>query len=119
MGTPIDNPDDLPLTEATFLIMMSISSEPRHGYAIMKDVQSMSEGRVILSTGTLYGAIKRLLESDWIVRVEETSVGVAQSKRFRKAYKLSRKGQRVLEAELARMKTMVTLAGQRARGAQV
>ena len=54
--------ENTPLTEATYFIMLSLSREPRHGYAIMKDVQSLSEDRVILSTGTLYGALKRLLK---------------------------------------------------------
>jgi DNA-binding PadR family transcriptional regulator len=59
MDQPISSSNELPLTESTFLIMLSISSDPRHGYAIIKEVESMSDGRVKLSTGTLYGAIKR------------------------------------------------------------
>jgi DNA-binding PadR family transcriptional regulator len=58
----------LPLTEATFLVLVSLVLGPEHGYAIMKDVRDLSEGRVVLSTGTLYGVLKRLLEGSWIRR---------------------------------------------------
>ena len=50
----------LPLTEPVMLIMLSLAGQPRHGYAILKDVEQMSSGRVMLSTGTLYGALRRL-----------------------------------------------------------
>ena len=59
----------LPLTETTFYILLSLSPGSSHGYAILKDVERLSEGRLVLSTGTLYGALKRLLERDWIERV--------------------------------------------------
>ena len=52
---------NLPLTETTFFIMLSLASKPKHGYAIMKEVETLSRGNVQLRTGTLYGAIKRLL----------------------------------------------------------
>jgi DNA-binding PadR family transcriptional regulator len=118
MDQSIIHPNDIPLSESTFLIMLSISSEPRHGYAIIKEVESMSDGRVKLSTGTLYGAIKRLLQNHWIERVDETEERKPQSKRFRKAYRLSAKGQKILVGELARMRTLISLANQRTQGAQ-
>src|SRR4051794_9827567 len=59
---------DEPLTETVFLILSSISAEPRHGYAIMQDVEAMTNGRVRLSTGTLYGALRRLLDAGLIRR---------------------------------------------------
>ena len=65
-------PLQIPLTETTYFILLSLASKPRHGYAIMQDVQELSEGRAILSTGTLYGALKRLLELDWIVRLDNS-----------------------------------------------
>ena len=54
--------DMLPLTEPVLLILLSLAGEPRHGYSILKDVEQMSDGRVCLSTGTLYGALRRLLD---------------------------------------------------------
>jgi len=112
--------ENLPLTEATLFIMLSLVPEPRHGYAIMKDVQALSEGRVVLSTGTLYGALKRLLEQGWIERVDEAEQDPPSSNqagRPRKVYTLTRLGRRVLEAEVGRLQTLVSAAHLRtARG---
>jgi DNA-binding PadR family transcriptional regulator len=83
-----------------------------HGYAIMKDVEALSEGRIRLSTGTLYGALKRLLDQDWIERVEEPAPRDEQAEpgRPRKAYRLTRVGRRSLEAETARLERLVITA---------
>ena len=67
----MDVQENLPLTESTFYILLSLAPGPKHGYAIMKDVKMLSESRDLLSTGTLYGAIKRLLDQGWILRVDE------------------------------------------------
>jgi len=63
--------EPLRLTEPVLLVLLSLAEQPRHGYAILKDVERMSGGRVKLSTGTLYGALRRLLDDAWIERVEE------------------------------------------------
>ena len=60
--------ETLPLSEPVLLILLSLAQQPRHGYAILKNVEEMSDGRVTLSTGTLYGALRRLLEDRWIER---------------------------------------------------
>lgn len=99
----------IPLTEATLLILLSLAPQPQHGYAIMKEVAALSDGRVKLSTGTLYGALNRLLEQGWIERVEGEDDG---SKRLRKAYQLTGAGLAILKAEVARLKKLVTLAQQ-------
>lgn len=103
---------ETPLTETTYFILLSLSPQPKHGYAIMKDVRELSEGRVILSTGTLYGALKRLLDLGWIVRKEEPVArgGV----RDRKIYKLSERGRRVLKDEIARLQKLLVVAERRA-----
>lgn len=93
--------EKLPLTESTFYILLSLAPGPKHGYAIMKDVKTLSENRVVLSTGTLYGAIKRLLDQGWILRVDEPAE--EGNGRERKAYLLTRHGRRILEAETARL----------------
>lgn len=108
---------DLPLSESTFLILVSLDDKPKHGYAIMKEVQSLSQGRVTLSTGTLYGAIKRMLKDNWIRRVE--LVDEEEDARQRKFYALTNRGRRVLGAETARLRELVEIAGRRlALGAQ-
>ncbi len=108
-----DSPN-LPLTEVSFYILLSLSREPRHGYAIMKDVQAISDGRINLTAGTLYGAIKRLVETGWIVRYEDQELD--ETGRPRKVYRLTRLGQELLVAETRRLQSLVTAAHQRAAG---
>jgi DNA-binding PadR family transcriptional regulator len=112
----IQTNDNAPLTEATFFIMLSLAPERKHGYAIMKDVQTLSENRIVLSTGTLYGVLKRLLEQDWIERVDDPG---ANGNRERKAYVLTNRGRRVLDTEVSRLKALVSTAQRRAVRGQV
>jgi DNA-binding PadR family transcriptional regulator len=98
----------LPLREPTFFILLSLSPGPKHGYAILKEVSNLSEGRVKLSTGTLYGAIKRLLDQDWILRVDDPIPNGTD--RERKSYELTDLGRRALNAETARLRKLVHAA---------
>jgi DNA-binding PadR family transcriptional regulator len=97
-----------PLREPTFFILISLSPGPKHGYAIYKDVETLSEGRVLLSTGTLYGAIKRLLDRDWIKRAADPEPNITE--RERKAYALTDQGRRALNAEVERLGKLLVLA---------
>ncbi len=101
----------------TYFILLSLAPQAKHGYAIMKDVRFLSHERVVLSTGTLYGALKRLLEQEWIERVDEPEPArgsaVEEPGRPRKAYVLTPLGRRILRAELARLKSLVDAAGMR------
>jgi DNA-binding PadR family transcriptional regulator len=97
-----------PLSEPVLLILLSLAEQPRHGYSILKDVEEMSDGRVVLSTGTLYGALGRLLDDRWIERFEEQ-----EALRERQAYRLTAKGRTHLQAEVARMKQLTRLASLR------
>jgi DNA-binding PadR family transcriptional regulator len=103
-----DNLTYLPLREPTFYILLSLSPGPKHGYAILKDVEELSDGNVLLGTGTLYGAIKRLLDRDWIRRVNDPIPNGTD--RERKAYVLTNQGRRVLNAEIVRLQKLVSLA---------
>jgi len=94
-----------PLTEPVFLVLLSLVQSPRHGYALLKDAESLSGGRVRLSTGTLYGVIHRLLESKWIERFETDDTS-----RDKQSYRLTSLGRRFLQAELARMKQLTRAA---------
>lgn len=98
--------ENLPLTESTLYILLSLAPGEKHGYAIMKDVETISKGRINLGTGTLYGALKRLLEQEWIERIEVDS----SDQRERKAYKLTELGHRVLTAETQRLQSLANLA---------
>jgi DNA-binding PadR family transcriptional regulator len=106
----VEYQDNLPLSEAVFFILLSLLPEPKHGYAIMKDVQALSDSRVNLSTGTLYGALKRLLEGGWVQRVEGEH---DETGRERKAYALTQLGKGILEAETARMQNLVAMTQKR------
>lgn len=94
-----------PLSEPVLLILLSLAPEPRHGYAILKDVEEISNGRVRLSTGTLYGALRRLLDEHWIERFRET-----EAPRDRQAYRLTSAGMKIVQAEIARMKLLTRVA---------
>jgi DNA-binding PadR family transcriptional regulator len=108
---------NLPLTETIFFLLLSLTSGPRHGYAILKDVQELSGGRVILSTGTLYGAIKRLVDQGWIERFERQLPD--DSGRPRKEYRLTEFGQCIFNTDYARLQTLVAAAKMRNAGEQV
>jgi DNA-binding PadR family transcriptional regulator len=96
------------LSEPVLLVLLSLAEQPRHGYSILKDVESMSGGRALLSTGTLYGALQRLLENGWIERVEEDS-----TPRDRRTYKLTSRGRRNLQMEIERMRHLTKVAALR------
>jgi DNA-binding PadR family transcriptional regulator len=100
--------EQLPLTEPVLMVLLSLAGQPRHGYSIIKDVEQMSEGRVMLSTGTLYGALLRLLDRGWIERFEEEDAS-----RDRRAYRLTALGRRCLKQEFERMRHLTKLASLR------
>jgi DNA-binding PadR family transcriptional regulator len=97
-----------PISEPVLLILLSLATRPRHGYAILQDTQEMSEGRVRLSTGTLYGALRRLLEDKWIERFNEKDAS-----RGKQSYRLTALGQQTLDREVSRMKQLTRLAALR------
>jgi len=101
---------DGPVSEAVMLILASLAAQPRHGYALMKDIETLSGGRVRLSTGTLYGALRRLLDDGWIERFEQEDTS-----REKQAYRLTSEGLRQLQGELERMKQLTRAAAARLR----
>ncbi|MBU3111293.1 PadR family transcriptional regulator [Clostridium lacusfryxellense] len=92
----------LPLTETTFYIMLSLV-KPSHGYAIMQNVELLSENKVKVAAGTLYGAIEKLLKQKLIRSVE------SEDKR-RKVYVLTDEGKEVLKLETVRMRHLVNIS---------
>ncbi len=100
------------ITEPVFLILASLAEQPRHGYALLQDIETLSHGRVRLSTGTLYGALRRMLEDDWIEPFEQ-----ADTSREKQAYRLTTHGRRLLRQEIERMKQLTRAASARLRRA--
>jgi len=95
-----------PLSEPVFLILLSLAESPKHGYLLIKHVEHLSDERVKMSTGTLYGALRRMLEDDWIERcVCEDTV------RDKQCYRLTRQGRDVLNHEHHRLKQLTKVSG--------
>jgi DNA-binding PadR family transcriptional regulator len=101
--------DYLPLSPATFHILLALADGERHGYAIMKDVSARSEGRVRLGPGTLYGALKRLLEAGLVAETEERADPEHDDER-RRYYRLTPLGLSVARAEAQRLDAIVRAA---------
>jgi len=100
--------DYLPLTPAMFHVLIVLSEGEHHGYSILKNVQERAGASARLSTGTLYGIIKRLLSEGLIERVRTARVAGADARR--RIYRLSPFGRRVAEAEAHRLQHVVGLA---------
>ena len=112
----ITNSSDIsPLSETTLYILVSLAHGPLHGYAIAKEVQAMSENRVILSVSTLYTTLKRLLENGWIERVGEDPEP-DDGGRPRKIYTLTERGEFILGVEKRRLRALLALVQTRTVG---
>ena len=96
----------LPLTPAMFHVMVALADGPTHGYAIMKEVERLTDGAVRLSTGTLYGIVKRLL-ADGLIREGTTR---SRDDARRRTYELTPFGRDVARAEARRLANLVHVA---------
>ena len=105
---PRDPADHLPMSEAMFHVLVALADGDRHGYSIMKDVAERTRGAVQLSTGTLYGIVKRLLADGLIVEARRGHA--AEGERRRRAYTLTAFGREVARAEAARLQRLVVAA---------
>jgi len=88
-----------PLTEAFYYILLSLY-QPLHGYGIMQNVEKLSDGRIVLAAGTLYGALSTLLERDWI-----ESTGEADTRK--KEYVITDMGKTAVMNEIGRLKELL------------
>ena len=93
----------LPLTEATYYILISLV-EPLHGYGIMQNVEDISKGEVKLGPGTLYGALSKLEKQGLIIKTDEID-----SER-RKYYSITEFGKKVVKLEYLRLKKLVEIS---------
>ncbi|SRR5260370_32085435 len=98
----------LPLTPAMFHVLVALADGETHGYAIMKEVEQLTGGAVRLSTGTLYGIIKRLL-SEGLIRESSAGAGLREDAR-RRTYELTVFGREVARAEAARLEETLAIA---------
>ena len=103
-----------PLGEPALWILLSLAGQPRHGYGLMKDVEGLSDGRVRLSTGTMYGALRRLLEDGWIDRA-----ATADASRDKQLYRLTATGRTELRRELDHLSLWTRAASARVKARMV
>lgn len=92
--------ENIALTEAVFYILLSLE-KPLHGYGIMQNAEKLSNGRVRLAAGTLYGAINTLLEKGWIIAVP------GENGDRKKEYVITESGKAAVFAELNRLRELV------------
>lgn len=97
----------LPLRPVEFQILASLSRGPRHGYAILQDMEARGEGKGVPGLATLYRAILRLEQNDLIIRLEDR-VGATEDD-SRRTYRLTPLGRDVVAAEASRLAQLVDL----------
>ena len=108
--TSVPSPEShLPLTPATFQILMALVDGERHGYAIMREVAERSEGTVRLGPGTLYGTLKRLLDVGLVAESGERAGSETDDER-RRYYKITKLGLGAARAEARRLEQLVRAA---------
>ena len=98
-----------PLTPAVLHILLALSTEERHGYGIMKQVERESHGKVKMGPGTLYGSLGRMLDAG-LIRESAKRVDPAMDDERRIYYELTALGGRALSAELDRYREVVAVA---------
>jgi len=100
----------LPLPSATLHILVALAPGEKHGYAIMRDVEALSDGAVRMGPGTLYGSVKRML-ADGLIEEAPARPDPALDDQRRRYYRLTGLGERVRAAELARLEALVRRTG--------
>ena len=97
--------DHRPLSEQVLWILVSLSRQPQHGYSLIRDVEALSDGGTRLSTGTLYGAIRRLIDDGFIEPID-----TADTSRDKQTYQLTQSGHARLQTEMGRLQHVVRTA---------
>ena len=101
-----------PLTPAVYHILLALADGEKHGYAIMKDVEQQTGGRVKMGPGTLYGSIMRMLAANLIEETAQRPDPDLDDER-RRYYRLSGLGRRVVAEETRRLTQAVKVARQK------
>ena len=102
----------LPLSPAVFHILLALAGGERHGYDIMREVETITDGKLQMGPGTLYGSIKRMLRDSLIAEADERPDPALDDSR-RRYYELTDFGRRVLVAESGRLARLVEVARRR------
>jgi DNA-binding PadR family transcriptional regulator len=108
VGNVAKNITNTPLTPAVLHILLALSTGERHGYGIMKEVESDSQGKVKMGPGTLYGSLGRMMEAG-LIRESDKKVDPELDDERRVYYKITGLGQAALAAELERYREVVAV----------
>ncbi len=103
---------NVPLTPAVLHILLALSMKERHGYGIMKQVESDSQGKVNMGPGTLYGSLGRMITAG-LIRESDKKIDPEMDDERRVYYKITGLGKKALAAELERYRDVVTVAKQK------
>jgi PadR family transcriptional regulator, regulatory protein PadR len=97
------------MQEPTFLVLTALLEEPLHGYAVLQEVERISDGRISMRVGTLYAVLDRLAGEGLI---EIASEEVVQG-RLRRSYRVTGDGVAALDAETSRLESLASAARSR------
>ena|SRR5882724_1328699 len=106
------NKANAPRTPAVLHILLALSNQERHGYGIMKQVESDSQGRVKMGPGTLYGSLGRMIDAG-LIRESDKKVDPKMGDERRVFYSITGLGQQALATELERYREVVAVAKQK------
>ena len=98
-----------PLPSAAFNILLALAGEDLHGYAIMRQVEQQTCGRVRLGPGTLYGSLRTLLEANLIGEIDAISESEDSSER-RRYYRLTSAGLKLVRSEVQALAQILRIA---------
>jgi DNA-binding PadR family transcriptional regulator len=98
--------DFVPLPPAPLHIVLALNRGERHGYALMSDVEELSDGVITMGPGTLYGSIKKL-RAQGLIEETEGRIDPELDDQRRRYYRLTAIGQKVCDAEIQRLATLV------------
>lgn len=102
----------LPLTPAVFHVLVALAREPRHGYAVAREVEELSAGRIVMGPGTLYGSLQRMCDAGLIEETPNPGEDGHHAGR-RRYYRVTALGRAALRVESERLARALALAQER------
>jgi DNA-binding PadR family transcriptional regulator len=107
--------DILPLTSTVFHVLVALAEGPRHGYAVAQEVEELSDGRIVMGPGTLYGSLSRMQGQGLIEEADNPGEDGLHAER-RRYYRMTPLGSAALRSESARLLKAATVAQRRLGG---
>jgi DNA-binding PadR family transcriptional regulator len=104
--------DLLPLSPTAFHVLVAMADGPRHGYAIAQEVEELSQGRIVMGPGTLYGSLQRMSTAGLIQESENPGERGLHASR-RRYYRMTPLGSAALRAESERLLRAANVARER------